>query len=60
MYGIKVELKLNNREKTKMNQNLGFARFCYNYALSLYNHQEKPWFRLESNLIQSSLSECFS
>ena len=40
MYGIKVELKLNNREKTKMNQNLGFARFCYNYALSLYNQLE--------------------
>ncbi|MDJ0742843.1 MAG: transposase [Xenococcaceae cyanobacterium MO_167.B27] len=43
MYAIKVELKLNNREKTKMNQHLGFSRFCYNYALSLYNqldHQE--------------------
>ncbi len=43
MYAIKVELKLNNREKTKINQHLGFSRFCYNYALSLYNqldHQE--------------------
>ena len=37
MYAIKVELKLNNREKTKMNQHLGFSRFCYNYGLSLYN-----------------------
>ena len=37
MYAIKVELKLNNCEKTKMNQHLGFSRFCYNYALSLYN-----------------------
>ena len=43
MYAIKVELKLNKHEKTKMNQHLGFSRFCYNYALSLYNqldHQE--------------------
>lgn len=45
MYAIKVELKLNNREKTKMNQHLGFSRFCYNYALSIYNqldHTEYP------------------
>ena len=45
MYAIKVELKLNNREKTKMNQHLGFSRFCYNYALSIYNqldHKEFP------------------
>ena len=43
MYAIKVELKLNNREKTLMNKHLGFSRFCYNYALSIYNqldHQE--------------------
>lgn len=37
MYAIKVELKLNNREKTKMNKHLGFSRFCFNFALSLYN-----------------------
>ncbi|MDJ0648120.1 MAG: transposase [Xenococcaceae cyanobacterium MO_188.B19] len=45
MYSIKVQLKLNNREKTKMNQHLRFARFCYNYGLSLYNqldHEEYP------------------
>ena len=45
MYSIKVELKLNNREKTKMNQHLGFSRFCYNYALSIYNqldHEKYP------------------
>ena len=43
MYAIKVELKLNNREKTLMNQHIGFSRFVYNYALSIYNqidHQE--------------------
>lgn len=37
MYAIKVELKLNNREKTLMNKHLGFSRFCYNFGLSLYN-----------------------
>lgn len=45
MYAIKVELKLNNREKTKMNKHLGFARFCFNFGLSLYNqldHKEYP------------------
>lgn len=45
MYAIKVELKLNNREKTMMNQHLGFSRFCYNYALSIYDrldHQKYP------------------
>ena len=43
MYAIKVELKLNNKEKSLMNQHIGFSRFCYNYALSLYNeidHEE--------------------
>ena len=37
MYAIKVELKLNNKQKTLINQHLGFSRFCYNYALSIYN-----------------------
>ena len=36
MYSVKVELKLNNREKTIMNKHIGFSRFCYNYALSIY------------------------
>ena len=43
MYAIKVELKLNNQEKTLMNQHIGFSRFVYNYGLSIYNqldHQE--------------------
>ena len=43
MYAIKVKLKLNNREKTLMNQHIGFSRFVYNYGLSIYNqinHQE--------------------
>ncbi|MGK7947577.1 MAG: RNA-guided endonuclease InsQ/TnpB family protein [Xenococcaceae cyanobacterium] len=43
MYAIKVELQLNNREKTLMNQHIGLSRFVYNYALSIYHqidHQQ--------------------
>lgn len=45
MYAIKVELKLNNREKTQINQHLGFSRFCYNFGLNLYgqiDHKQYP------------------
>ena len=37
MYAIKVELKLNNCEKTVMERHIGYKRFCYNYGLSIYN-----------------------
>ncbi|MBR8829502.1 MAG: helix-turn-helix domain-containing protein, partial [Gomphosphaeria aponina SAG 52.96 = DSM 107014] len=37
MYAIKIELKLNNKERTKLAQHAGYSRFVYNYALSLYN-----------------------
>ena len=37
MYAIKVELKLNNKEKTLMAIHAGFSRFIYNYGLALYN-----------------------
>lgn len=37
MYAIKVELKLNDKEKTFMTKHAGYARLCYNYALELYN-----------------------
>ncbi|CBN57636.1 MULTISPECIES: RNA-guided endonuclease InsQ/TnpB family protein [Kamptonema] len=36
MYAIKLELKLNNKERTLMARHSGYARFCYNYALNLY------------------------
>lgn len=36
MYAIKVELKLNNKERTLMAQHAGFARLVYNYGLYLY------------------------
>jgi putative transposase len=36
MYAIKLELKLNNKERTLMARHSGYARFCYNYALALY------------------------
>jgi len=36
MYAVKVELKLNNKEKTLMAKHAGFARYVYNYGLSLF------------------------
>ena len=36
MYGIKLELKLNNTERRLMARHSGYGRFCYNYALPLY------------------------
>jgi putative transposase len=36
MYAIKLELKLNNAERTLMAQHAGFSRFVYNYGLALY------------------------
>ena len=45
MYAIKVELKLNNAEKTLMNQHIGFSRFCYNYALSIYNQLDHKQYK---------------
>jgi putative transposase len=35
MYAIKVELKLNNKERTLMRKHSGYARFVYNYGLAL-------------------------
>ena len=36
MYALKLELKLNNSERTRMARHAGYARFCYNLALTLY------------------------
>ncbi|MEW6491150.1 MAG: transposase [Cyanobacteriota bacterium] len=36
MYAIKLELKLNNKERTLMAKHAGFSRFVYNYGLALY------------------------
>ena len=36
MYALKLELKLNNCERTKMARHAGYARFCYNLARTLY------------------------
>ncbi|MBE9094565.1 RNA-guided endonuclease TnpB family protein [Tychonema sp. LEGE 07203] len=36
MYAIKLELKLNNCERTLMKRHAGYARFCYNMVRTLY------------------------
>ena len=43
MYSKKLELKLNNKERTYLAQCAGYARFVFNYALAFYNqinHEE--------------------
>ena len=49
MYSVKVELKLNSREKTLMNQHIGFSRFCYNYALSIYKQLDHKKYKGSSS-----------
>ncbi|MEG4629763.1 transposase [Microcoleus sp. AR_TQ3_B6] len=36
MYALKLELKVNNCERTRMARHAGYARFCYNLARTLY------------------------
>ena len=36
MYAIKLELKLNNSERTLMAKHVGYARFCYSLSRTLY------------------------
>ncbi|MEG4632570.1 helix-turn-helix domain-containing protein [Microcoleus sp. AR_TQ3_B6] len=42
IYAIKLELKLNNKERSLMARHSGYARFGYNYALALYQ-RVKDW-----------------
>lgn len=44
MYAVKVELDLKPAERIIMARHAGFARFCYNYALDLYNSIEHKEF----------------
>ncbi|WP_293136571.1 transposase [Okeania sp. SIO3I5] len=37
MYSIKLELKLNNKERSLMAKCAGYARFVYNYGLNMVN-----------------------
>jgi len=37
VFAIKLELKLNNQERTLMAKHAGFARLVYNYGLALYS-----------------------
>ena len=37
MYSIKLELKLNNKERSFMAGCAGYARFVYNYGLNMVN-----------------------
>lgn len=45
MYAIKVELKLNKKQKTLINQCIGYSRFCYNFGLNLYSQLDHKTFK---------------
>ena len=60
MYAIKVELKLNNSEKTLINRYLGFSRFCYNYALSIYNQLNHKQYKGSSSKKIDLLKKIFT
>ncbi|HEY9703315.1 MAG TPA: helix-turn-helix domain-containing protein [Allocoleopsis sp.] len=50
MFALKLELKLNNIEKTYLAQCAGYARFVWNFALGLYN-------QIDHNQIKGSTSK---
>ena len=50
MQSIKLELKLNNKERSFLAQHAGYSRFVYNLALALYNS-------LDHNEIKGSSSK---
>lgn len=49
MFAIKVELKLNNKEKTLMAKHAGFSRVVYNYGLDLINSLDHKEFKGSSS-----------
>ncbi len=60
MYAVKVELKLNNAEKTFINRHIGFSRFCYNYALSLYQQIDHKQYKGGSSKKIDLIKKCFT
>lgn len=58
MYAIKRELKLNNKERTLMVRHSGYARFCYNYALALY--QEVKGVKVSSSKKVAAIERVFT
>jgi putative transposase len=50
MYALKLELKLNNKERTYLAQCAGYSRFVFNYALAFYN-------QIDHNEIKGSTSK---
>ena len=60
MYAIKVELKLNNKERTKMAQHAGFARFVYNHGLSLMQQLDHKEFQGSSGKKINEIKKIFT
>ncbi|NER28847.1 MAG: IS200/IS605 family element transposase accessory protein TnpB [Symploca sp. SIO1C4] len=60
MYAIKVEFKLNNKERTKMAQHAGFSRFIYNYGLSLMRQLDHKEFKGSSSKKIDEIQKTFT
>ncbi|MBR8826565.1 MAG: transposase [Gomphosphaeria aponina SAG 52.96 = DSM 107014] len=60
MYAIKLELKLNNKERTKLAQHAGYSRFVYNYALGLYNQLDHQEFKQSASKKLDTIKKLFT
>ncbi|MBR8828803.1 MAG: transposase [Gomphosphaeria aponina SAG 52.96 = DSM 107014] len=60
MYAIKLELKLNNKERTQLAQHAGYSRFVYNYALGLYNQIDHKEYKLSTSKKLDTIKKVFT
>lgn len=60
MFSIKVELKLNNKEKTLMAKHCDYSRFVYNYALAIYNSLDYREFKGGSSKKLDAIKKVFT
>ncbi|WP_202895379.1 RNA-guided endonuclease InsQ/TnpB family protein [Iningainema tapete] len=60
MFAIKVELKLNNKEKTLMAKHAGFSRFVYNYGLILYKELDYTQFKGSTSKKLDAIKKIFT
>ncbi|MBR8828469.1 MAG: transposase [Gomphosphaeria aponina SAG 52.96 = DSM 107014] len=60
MYAIKIEIKLNNKERTKLAQHAGYSRFVYNYALGLYNQIDHKEYKFNTSKKIDTIKKLFT
>ncbi|MBR8827914.1 MAG: helix-turn-helix domain-containing protein, partial [Gomphosphaeria aponina SAG 52.96 = DSM 107014] len=60
VYAIKIELKINNKERTKLAQHAGYSRFVYNYALGLYNQIDHKEYKFSTSKKLDTIKKLFT